>query len=286
MEQSHQPGESEVERHVKSAGAVNRFEYLESIDSTNAELRRRLAEDVLDNSTPTDVARTESGPGPADSEPWPDFSALAAGSQTAGRGRLNRDWVSEPDSSVAVSLVLRPKQPETASWLSLAAGLAVADVVANLLPQLNVGVKWPNDVLVEGKKISGILAEALSPNLVILGIGLNLRPQLQFSEATSLSEHGQNLNYDDALELILAAFRSRYLLLQLGLTSQLRAELREQCLTLGQPVRAELPDGSELLGLAHDIDEQGRLQLLLAGGEGQRQEIATLGAADVWHLRN
>jgi BirA family transcriptional regulator, biotin operon repressor / biotin---[acetyl-CoA-carboxylase] ligase len=248
---------------MKSAGLVNRFEFYDSIDSTNAELRRKVL---------------------ADPKLWPDFSAVAAAEQTAGRGRLDRDWVSETDSSIALSLLLRPERPEVTTWLSLTAGVAVADVVSRLLNGPAVGVKWPNDVLVEGKKISGILAEALAPNLVILGIGLNLRPQKRFPDATSLSEHGQNLGFDDVLEQLLAAFRSRYLLLTLGHQAQIRAELKRRSITIGQRVRAELPDGSELRGLATDIDDDGRL--LVQPDDGNGIEIVALSAADVWHLRN
>lgn len=245
-----------------SAGLTNRFEFYESIDSTNAELRRQVL---------------------ANPEAWPDFSAIAAAEQTAGRGRLGRDWVSEPGSSIAVSLLLRPQRPEVTGWLSLAAGLAVSDVVSRLTPSSRVGVKWPNDVLVDGKKISGILAEALAPDLVILGIGLNLRPQVGFSQATSLAEHGQDLGFDEVLERLLAAFRSRYLLLTLGLASQIRQQLLNGSITVGQAVRAELPGGGQLTGLAVDIDDQGRLLVL---PDSSASETVALSAADVWHLRN
>jgi BirA family transcriptional regulator, biotin operon repressor / biotin---[acetyl-CoA-carboxylase] ligase len=246
---------------MQSAGLVNRFEFFESVDSTNAELKRQLAA----------------------GETWPDFSAIAAASQSAGRGRLGRDWVSEPGTSLSVSLVLRPPNNELAGWLPLAGGLAVAAVVRGLLPGVEVGVKWPNDVLVAGKKISGVLAEAVTPGVVILGIGLNLKPQQQFSAASSLAEHGLKLSLDEALALVIAAFRGRYL--RLGLTDGLaeaKAELRDNCVTLGQRVRAVLPDGSELLGIATDIDANGRL--LLAHTDSA--ETTALSAAEVWHLRN
>jgi BirA family biotin operon repressor/biotin-[acetyl-CoA-carboxylase] ligase len=245
---------------MKSAGLVNRFEFYDSIDSTNAELKRKVL---------------------ADPESWPDFSAVVAAEQTAGRGRMNRDWVSEANSSISLSLLLRPERPQ---WLPLMAGTAVADLVSRLIESPEVGVKWPNDVLVGGRKISGILAEALSPNLVILGIGLNLRAQVQFPEATSLAENGNDLGFDEVLELLLAALRSRYLLLTLGLEAQLRTELRERCITIGQQVRAQLPDGSELRGLATDVDDEGRLLVHPDGGSAS--EIVALSAADVWHLRN
>jgi BirA family biotin operon repressor/biotin-[acetyl-CoA-carboxylase] ligase len=238
---------------------ATRFEFFESIDSTNAELRRRyLAE-------PTE---------------WSDFSVIAAAEQTAGRGRLERGWVSEPGTSLALSVLLKPRK-EALPWLSLTAGLAVAAAIRELAPGAVPSIKWPNDVLLDGKKLSGVLAEIIAPDAVVLGIGINLRPQRNAPEtATALSEHGIELEFHRLANMLLATLRSRYL--QLDTNSgrvALREELRQQLGTLGQRVRAELPDGNAVEGLASDIDEQGRLIIL-------SPEPRVLAAGDVWHLRN
>lgn len=244
---------------MQSAQLVNRFEYFDSVASTNLELKRHYL----------------ANPGS-----WPDFSAIAAAQQTAGRGRLGRSWVSEPGSSISVSLLLRPETEAQQTWLTLIAGLAVADVVSSLLPEQSVGVKWPNDVLVEGKKISGILAELIEPGVVVLGIGVNLARQQSFADSAALADFGLEPDFDSVLALLLAALRGRYNLsnLSFGL-AQLRDELADHCLTLGQQVRAELPDGRELVGIATEIDSDGQLII-------QADEAVALSAADVWHLRN
>jgi BirA family biotin operon repressor/biotin-[acetyl-CoA-carboxylase] ligase len=103
----------------------------------------------------------------------PEGAVAAAGEQTAGRGRLGRDWVAPPGSSVLASIALHPRVPTARlAELSLVAGravaLALADV-AGVVPE----VKWPNDVLVGGRKVAGILAEAREGR-VVLGIGINV----------------------------------------------------------------------------------------------------------------
>jgi BirA family biotin operon repressor/biotin-[acetyl-CoA-carboxylase] ligase len=238
---------------------ATRFEFLESIDSTNAELRRRYLA------------------APAD---WPDFSVIAAGEQTAGRGRLDRGWVSERDTSLALSVLLRPSK-DSLPWLSLIAGLAVAAAIREAASGAALSIKWPNDVLLGTKKLSGVLAEIIDPDAVVLGIGVNLRPQLNAPEtATALSEHGIELEFGELANLLLAALRSRYLQLDTAAGRvALRQELTQRLGTLGQRVRAELPDGSAIEGLASDLDDQGRLIIL-------SPEPRVLAAGDVWHLRN
>jgi BirA family biotin operon repressor/biotin-[acetyl-CoA-carboxylase] ligase len=105
-----------------------------------------------------------------------DGTAVVADSQAAGRGRRGRAWLDEPGASLLLSVVLRPRlELSRLPLLSLAAAVAVAETlaeVAGLAPRL----KWPNDVLVSGRKIAGILLESRlgATPLVVLGIGLNL----------------------------------------------------------------------------------------------------------------
>ncbi len=111
----------------------------------------------------------------------PDFSLVAADSQSAGRGRLNRRWVTKGGAALAFSLVLRPSLRETdhLALFSPLAGLAVSLSLEKLFG-LRPNIKWPNDVLLSRKKVAGILAEATwagqSANAVILGIGINVAP--------------------------------------------------------------------------------------------------------------
>ena len=119
---------------TKTAGVVNDLIALESVDSTNLELARRLAQGSL-----------------------PNFSLVAASEQTAGMGRLGRSWVSEPGTSISASLYLKSPHTAELSWATLIAATAIRSAIAELVTD-EVLVKWPNDVLVNDKKISGIFS--------------------------------------------------------------------------------------------------------------------------------
>jgi BirA family biotin operon repressor/biotin-[acetyl-CoA-carboxylase] ligase len=137
-------------------------------------------------------------------------------------------------------------------------------------------------VLVEGKKISGILAR-LEGEELILGVGINLKPQANAPDhATSLARFGVESSFDEVLAEFLTQLRGRYLRFvadakwSIGLTAE---EFREFSSTLGQRVRAIYPDGRELTGMAVDIDVLGNLII----DDGERHSVS---AADIVHLRN
>ncbi len=109
----------------------------------------------------------------------PDFSLVIADTQTAGRGRLGRKWVTQPGSALAFSLVLRPpSDPATIPFFSPWGALAICEALEAL--DLNAEIKWPNDVLLQRRKVAGILLESswLGPALqaVVVGIGINVAP--------------------------------------------------------------------------------------------------------------
>lgn len=242
----------------KSANAVPKLIYFDEIDSTNAELVR-MNRDGL-----------------------PEFSAVVAGSQTNGSGRLGRQWVSEPGTSLSVSVLLRPTiEQSNWSWFTLMAALAIR-ATASDLGLVDVSIKWPNDVLASGKKLSGILATIDQSDLV-LGLGVNLKQQIGAPEnATSLAELGAQHELDEVLALLLSHLRARYIRFAVdpGWAMELtRSEYQDFSSTLGQRVRAIYPDGKELVGVALNIDSSGNL-LVDAG------EIHTVAAADIIHLRN
>ena len=143
-----------------------------------------------------------SRPGP---EPGaPSGFVLATDHQTAGRGRLGRTWTAPRGSSIAMSVLLRPaREPATWTWLPLLAGLAVADSL-RAMADVPAVLKWPNDVLVDGAKICGILAErvdAPSGAACVLGLGINVHlaaDELPVPTATSLAvlRPGQTLRPD------------------------------------------------------------------------------------------
>lgn len=139
----------------------------------------------------------------------PEGAVAAADEQTAGRGRLGRDWVAPPRSSVLASIALHPPVPTAKlAELSLVAGRACAQALAEVA-EVVPAVKWPNDVLIDGRKVAGILAEAREGR-VVLGIGINVLqtadelPQRAQHPATSLLlETGRRIPRAELLAAVL-----------------------------------------------------------------------------------
>lgn len=221
-----------------------------------------------------------------------DRTVLVARHQQAGRGRLTRGWVSPPGSSLAMSVLLRPRISVAAfSWLPLLAGLAVVDALHDT-GSTDVGLKWPNDVLLgpRQRKVAGILAETAASTDdtpgVVVGIGINVSaiPEGLDAEATSVAAEGGTANRAHVLVALLRRLAVRESQWRAvggdPDASRLRADYRSCCLTLGTHVRVELPGGEFLHGIAEDVDRDGRL--LVLDRTGQRRAIA---AGDVVHLR-
>lgn len=214
---------------------------------------------------------------------WPHWSVVLTDNQTAGRGRLDRTWIAPKGASLAVSVLLRNVSPAIWGWVPLIAGSALHQAIAAQLPQHDVGVKWPNDVLVDGRKISGILAE-VADGAIILGAGINtaMRPdQLPVPTATSFATLGMEANSDRLLADFLREFRvllTRASEAGIG-PSGVGAVITASSATLGQTVRVDLPDGTAVEGRALRLDADGRLVV----AEGQREHI--ISAGDVVHAR-
>lgn len=185
--------------------------------------------------------------------------------QTAGRGRYDRVWDS-PAGNLYASVLLQPKDmPQSASLYSFVAALAVSDVVANVVPQADIKLKWPNDVLVDGRKISGILLEVIGQTLVV-GIGINVaqHPDAALYPATSLAGEGAtHSDLDALLDCILARLGHWHDVIQTGGFAPIRAAWLARAQTGRLHVR--LPQGI-LQGDFAGLDEYGGLRLLLADG--------------------
>ncbi|WP_374954132.1 biotin--[acetyl-CoA-carboxylase] ligase [Microbacterium sp. MYb43] len=247
-----------------AAATAPRLELVTHTGSTNADLRAK-ADDAVG---------------------WPHLSTLVTRNQTAGRGRLDRTWVAPDGSALAISVLLRaiPDHPAARSWIPLVAGLAMSEAIADQLPQHDVAVKWPNDVLVDGRKICGILAEATT-DAVIVGAGVNTAmtiEQLPVPTATSFA----SLDVDVDEDRLLAAYLERLGRHLSALTaaedavaSGLHAAVSARCATLGQPVRVSMPADRILEGVATAIDANGRL---LVESDGVEHAIS---AGDVVHVR-
>ena len=213
------------------------------------------------------------------------FDAIVTLDQTAGRGRAGREWIAPAGTAAAISVLVPVGDipPQFLGWIPLAAGLAMAETVSELVPGRPVSLKWPNDVLIDGLKVSGVLAE-LQSSAAIVGAGLNLTmtpDQLPVATATSLVIEGADP--DDLFRRALAVYLPRLRELSESLAaahgdaevSGLADGVRARCSTLGTAVRVELPGGDRLIGTATAIDDQGRIVV-----DGR-----AVSAGDVIHLR-
>lgn len=183
---------------------------------------------------------------------------VVAEEQTAGRGRLDRSWTSPARAGLTLSVLLRPALPVAAwGWLPLLTGLAVATALREQA-EVAADLKWPNDVLVAGRKVCGVLAEVPQPGAVVLGIGLNVTTradELPHAGTTSLLLEGAaTTDRGLLLRALLRALSST-----LGDVEAGRSAYRERCATLGRPVRLALPDGTSVEGTAQAVADDGRL---------------------------
>lgn len=280
-----------------SRAAVPRLEFLATAGSTNDELRT--------------VANG------ADAAAWPHGAVIVTDDQTSGRGRLGRIWSAPTGKTLAISVLLRPElpggapfPPEGYGWIPLIAGAAMTEAVRRAVEGaasaraddeeddgtggVEVELKWPNDVLVSGYKVCGILSELVPPSTgsgkpaVVVGAGLNLTlDEHDLPTLTSTSLLLVTGVQPDA-DRVLADYLGTFLSLVRAFAehgadaaaSGIADRVGTLCGTLGAEVRVELPGGHELLGVAERLDAGGRL--LVRDRNGEAQAVA---AGDVTHLR-
>lgn len=211
-------------------------------------------------------------------------AVLFAEYQAAGRGRHGRVWTAAPMSQIAVSVGVDVSgmAPQTWGWLPLLTGMAVVDAVRTGYG-VDAGLKWPNDVLVGEGKLAGILAEVASPRpVVVVGIGLNVTlraDEVPDAAATSLAILGcQDVDRTELAAALLQTLDRRIGQWRRG-DPGLAADYRARSLTIGTQVRALLPGGKTLVGLAESIDDAGRLRI------DDGSELITVSAGDITHLR-
>jgi len=277
----------------RSRAAVPRFEFLAEAGSTNDELR-------------------EAATGP-EAAAWPHGAVIVTDNQTRGRGRLGRTWLAPTGKTLAISLLLRPElaggrpfPPDAYGWIPLIAGAAMTEAVRRDVDLaaseaadtddddrtggLDVELKWPNDVLISGYKVCGILSELLpDAGAVVVGAGLNLTlDEHDLPTLTSTSLLLATGRQPDA-DAVLADYLGGFLSLMRAFTesgadaaaSGVADRVSAVCGTLGSEVRVELPGDRELLGFAERLDHDGRL-VVRDRENGEPQSVA---AGDVTHLR-
>ena len=215
----------------------------------------------------------------------PEGTVVTARVQTAGRGRQGRAWVSQ-SGNLHASVLLRPDAPMArAAQLGFAAGLAVADAISAFTPKASVTLKWPNDVLLDGRKAAGILLESEGDAagrvaFVIIGIGVNLAAYPADTEfpATSLKAAVGTAPKPEAFLAALApALALWYERWRADGFAVLRRAWLERAAGLGQALRARLP-GETVEGRFAGLDDDGMLLLDAPGG---RRRIA---AGDVFPM--
>ncbi|MDR7189089.1 BirA family biotin operon repressor/biotin-[acetyl-CoA-carboxylase] ligase [Microbacterium sp. BE35] len=256
-----------------TAARSPRVQVVETTDSTNADVIRHVI-DAPDE--------------------WPHLSLLLTNDQRAGRGRLDRTWVTPPGSALAVSVAVDASALPVAAggWIPLIAGAAMTRAIAAQLVGSvhSATLKWPNDVLLDGSKICGILAEVVPehPDVVVIGSGVNTRMaavDLPVATATSFAAAGLVCDDDRLLADYLGALDEQ--LKALGAAggdaaaSGVLGEVESLCSTLGSDVAVSLPNGETLWGRAQRIDPDGRLVVV------QDAEFeSVVSAGDVVHVRS
>ncbi len=226
---------------------------LESVDSTLDEARRRAGECV----------------GPT----W-----IFAARQKAARGRRGRVWV-QPEGNFSATLLLpAPGAPDRAALHSFVAALALADALEGL--GLAPRLKWPNDVLLAGGKLAGILLEGLPGGALAVGIGMNLaaapdpaRLEPGALPAVALADHGVRIAPEDFLPLLARAWAAREARFAAYGFAPIRAAWLERAARLGEAIEVRLPR-ERFRGIFKDVDAAGQLVLSSGEGGGERRVAA------------
>lgn len=245
--------------------ALTRVSVFDTIDSTNDEVRRRIA-----------AGETQA------------FS-IAAREQTQGRGRSGRSWTSRPGNLAASFFLPFEGSHQEAARLSFATSLAVADTIAVFAGKADIRIKWPNDVLLNGGKVSGILLENLSnaPDgslRLIIGIGINLAfhpdpAESNWPPTSVAADTGTAPDFDTALVVLTRQLIRRIAEEEQHGFSRTRAEWLARAARLGETISARLPNET-WMGVFRDLDENGALVLETETG------IRTITAGDVFFPRD
>ncbi len=206
----------------------------------------------------------------------PEGTVFIANAQTAGRGRMQREWRSEENSGIYMSILIKPQiEAENIPCLTLLAGLAVCSALTKAgIP--DVGIKWPNDIVADGKKVSGILSELSGTNTVVIGIGINVSnksfPDEISDKATSLALlSNKPFEREPIIAMVLDEFEGYYNLFLKDGFSGIKDEYEKNCITVGKACRIITPK-DEYDAEATGIGENGELEILR---NGQVEKIAS-----------
>jgi len=247
-------------RFPRTSAAVAEFHYLEYTESTNSVM--------------------------AAGDSWPPFAMVITEDQTAGRGRLGRTWINRPGESVAFSMLVPPLARLSPTWVPLLAGACLVQALRDA-GLGGVGLKWPNDVLVEDKKLAGVLCEMHLPGGVIVGVGLNrhFAGERPSEDAIALAECMPG--DDAAVDAIMAGFVERLRRWQTSDqtsdqtsgVAEAHAYVSEALVSAKRAVEVVPVAGASWRGVAQGLNVNGHL--IVRTREGVDIEIVS---ADVHHL--
>ena len=217
----------------------------------------------------------------------PEGSVVCAGFQTVGKGRLERSWHSEKGKNMLLSLILRPKaEVEYVQRITLATALILKDYIQSFtkrsgLKTPEIDVKWPNDLLINNKKIAGILTQSIlkekEVDALIIGIGLNLNeelssfpPELQQKATSLIEETGTSFNLNRFISGFLSFFEESYLKLERTNYQEVVAMWKDNCNQLGKKIEVSLPTGEKQIAKFLDISDSGYLIYKLEDGSSHK----------------
>lgn len=232
------------------------IDYFEEVDSTNLK-----AKDLAEGGAP-------------------EGTVVIAERQTAGRGRRGRSWFSSSRNGIHMTLILRPAiSPIGAPRITLMTAVAVAEALMSVV-KLDVKIKWPNDILVNGKKLVGILTEISTEmdavNYILVGIGLNVNTpledfpkEIQDSATSIFIETGEKFLRTPLLKACLEHFEIYYEIFRRNQFSQIMGRWRQLSGIVGQKIRVDVL-GQDHTGDVIDIDDDGVLILKDAQGRLHR----------------
>jgi BirA family biotin operon repressor/biotin-[acetyl-CoA-carboxylase] ligase len=206
----------------------------------------------------------------------PEGTVVIAEYQTKGRGRLGRKWISPRGKGAYFSIILRPDiLPREISVITLFSSLAVAKTIREAVA-LPAFIKWPNDVLINGKKVCGILTEMNAEidkiNFVITGIGMNINTKMELlpKGATSLAEEkGKELERLEVVRMVLRNLDKYYRIFNTGKIEDILGEYKKLSAVLDRYVEVNYHNRL-LSGYAVDVDKEGALILRMESGLNQR----------------
>ena len=205
------------------------------------------------------------------------FTVVTAETQTAGRGRSGRRWESPPGSGLWISFLLRPRAEGAPALTPILVGLATARAIEALCPELHPEIKWPNDVLVGGRKVGGILCEGVGRDVIVVGVDLNISqreedfPSALRDHVTSLVAAGcSGVSRAELAGGLLGEARNLVETLPDELDEGLRMELQRRDALAGRTVRTDTGQVGQAIGVADDgallIEAEGIRHAVRGGG--------------------